>query len=162
VKPRSPLAFALLAALASGLCQAGTGEAQETGVQSQKGDHQVPCDIAGYHALSETHFVQRTVVTLAKPSYPTEALKRGVEGAVLVDILVDRAGNVVKACALSGPELLRKSAEAAALACKFKKNFGGSSPPKTPYRRDTLPYLFVLDPAKKIDDVHHIVVQPTP
>jgi Gram-negative bacterial TonB protein C-terminal len=120
------------------------------------------CDIDTYPALIETHFVQRTMVTLAKPSYPTEALKSGIQGSVPVAILVDKTGTVVKACAADGPELLRAAAEKGALACKFKKNFGGIGPGRTPYRRDTLPYLFVLDPNKKVDEIHNIVVRPTP
>jgi hypothetical protein len=165
VRLRKPTALPwIIAVLTSALCHGSAGDGLESGAEERKGveERPAPCDTDSYHAVSETHFVQRTIVTLAKPSYPAEALKRGVEGSVSVDIVVDKTGSVVKACALNGPELLRRAAEKGALACKLKENFGSPTPVRTPYRRDTLPYLFVLDPAKKVDEVHHIVVRPTP
>ena len=162
IKP--PALTWIIAVLTCVSCHSSTGEGQKLGAEDRKQveERPAPCNIDSYHAVSETQFVQRTIVTLAKPSYPAGALKRGVEGPVSVDILVDKTGRVVKACALNGPELLRRAAVAGALACKFKENFGSLTPARTPYRRDTLPYLFVLDPAKKVDEVHNIVVRPTP
>jgi TonB family protein len=48
------------------------------------------------------------------PSYPDEALKKKVEGSVIVRIVVNKDGNVISAKAVSGPpELIQSSVEAA-------------------------------------------------
>jgi TonB family protein len=100
------------------------------------------------------------MTTLAKPIYPVEAAREGIEGAVNVRILVDQTGSVVRTCVLNGPEPLRKAAERAALACRFKRNFGSPGPLRGGYRTDTLAYLFVLDRARKVDEIHYIVIRP--
>ena len=53
------------------------------------------------------------------PEYPEEARAAGVEGAVSVQVVVDEEGGVVSARAISGPELLRPAAEAAARQARF-------------------------------------------
>jgi outer membrane biosynthesis protein TonB len=45
-----------------------------------------------------------------------------VSGTVVVKVIIDRAGAVVAACAISGHPLLRDSALAAARQWKFKRN----------------------------------------
>jgi len=54
------------------------------------------------------------------PEYPPNAKAAGVSGSVVVEILVDESGNVISARALSGHELLRDVAVAAARQWKFK------------------------------------------
>ena len=135
-----------------------------SGAQPERkpGPRQQPtgCDIDSFKAPTESHFVQRNIIRIARPVYPEQAAKQGVEGVVNVDILVDKSGTVIRACALSGPSPLYKAAEQAALACKFKKNFGSPHAVRTGYRRDVLPYMFVLDRERKVGDIHYIVVRP--
>jgi protein TonB len=88
--------------------------------------------------------VERALVRSAKPLYPPEAIAKGVQGWVMVKILISREGAVERACALSGPELLRPAAETAAKQWRFKPHFGlGDSPPNT-YRDEVIPFDFVL------------------
>ena len=61
---------------------------------------------------TEPRFVKYVV-----PEYPELARKAGVEGDVVVNLLLDTKGRVVKAVAVSGPEILRDSAVNAALQC---------------------------------------------
>jgi hypothetical protein len=152
-----------MAVLAFVSCKTNIRNGQNTRLEEGKQSETspVPCDLNRYQALSETHFVQQTLITLGKPTYPAEALRDSVEGLVNVEIVVDAIGTVVAAFALNGPILLRKAAAAGALACKFKRNFGFPTPGQIPYRRATLPYLFVLSTTKKVDDVHCIVVRPS-
>ena len=61
---------------------------------------------------TEPQFIKYVV-----PEYPELARKAGVEGVVVVNLLVDTKGKVVKAVPVSGPEILRDSAVKAALEC---------------------------------------------
>jgi TonB family protein len=56
---------------------------------------------------------------LVRPSYPAEAHEAGASGKVEVRIVIDEAGNVIWARALSGHPLLRKACEDAAWQTKF-------------------------------------------
>jgi hypothetical protein len=117
--------------------------------------------LSGYHAVREVHFAQRAIVLIAKPIYPSEALRNGERGAVNVDIIIDRDGNVVAACPLNGSASLQLVARKAALACKFKKNFARDVPAQHEYQRDVITYLFVPSRSEKVDEAHYIVVRPT-
>jgi TonB family protein len=55
-----------------------------------------------------------------KPDYPRRARRAGVSGAVAVKLLVDGSGRPSKACAVTGPGLLRRAAEEAALQFEFE------------------------------------------
>ncbi len=66
--------------------------------------------------ISETKRIKQE----SKPDYPEDAKKRGVEGRVVVKVLVDPDGFVKKACAISGKQILRKAAENAALNFVFE------------------------------------------
>ena len=55
-----------------------------------------------------------------RPPYPAMAQAKRISGAVLVDIEVSVEGKVVKADAVSGPEILRDMAKAAARGWQFK------------------------------------------
>lgn len=57
--------------------------------------------------------------SLPRPAYPKKAKKAGISGTVKVRVIVGTDGKVETAEALEGPELLRKSAEQAALAASF-------------------------------------------
>ncbi len=58
-------------------------------------------------------------VNLPKPAYPPLAKQMRAAGQVVVQVLVDEAGNVTSAKATSGNPILRASAEAAARQSKF-------------------------------------------
>lgn len=58
-------------------------------------------------------------VNLPKPAYPPIAKQMRASGQVIVQVLVDEAGNVTSAKATSGNPMLRASAEAAARQSKF-------------------------------------------
>ncbi|MCI0628453.1 MAG: TonB family protein [Acidobacteria bacterium] len=60
------------------------------------------------------------LLTKVQPVYPEMARKMNVEGTVHVAIVVDTAGRVTSAKALSGPPLLRGSAELAVKQWRFK------------------------------------------
>ena len=57
--------------------------------------------------------------SLAKPVYPAAAQAVNAEGAVSVQVIIDEAGNISSANAVSGHPLLRRAAEDAALQSKF-------------------------------------------
>ncbi|HEX8286636.1 MAG TPA: TonB family protein [Pyrinomonadaceae bacterium] len=57
---------------------------------------------------------------LPKPEYPQEAKDFCASGKVEVEVLIDEKGDVISAEAISGDELLRKSAIKAAEKAKFK------------------------------------------
>lgn len=59
-------------------------------------------------------------VKLVTPFYPDTAQKFNTQGKVLVQITLDRAGNVISAKAVTGHMLLRKACEDAAFKSKFK------------------------------------------
>jgi TonB family protein len=60
-------------------------------------------------------------IYLPKPNYPAKAKAANARGAVNVEVLVNKAGNVVSAKAVSGHDLLREWAESAARLAKFKQ-----------------------------------------
>src|SRR5829696_7331624 len=55
-----------------------------------------------------------------KPDYPGFAKAAKIEGRVVAAVLLDRKGEVLPACAISGHPLLRDAAIQAALQWKFK------------------------------------------
>ena len=55
-----------------------------------------------------------------RPPYPAMAQAKKISGTVLVDVEVSAEGKVAKADAVSGPEILRDMAKAAARGWEFK------------------------------------------
>ena len=105
------------------------------------------CDFSEYKPFWISHFLKGALIEQVKPEYPPAAKAVGAHGAVQVRILVDRQGVVQKACVLQGHPLLRAATVQAALASRFKKNFGFS---KSFYKRsrfvtDILLYRFIKD-----------------
>jgi len=62
-------------------------------------------------------------IFLPKPAYPAKVKMANAKGAVNVEVLVDKQGNVIEAKAISGNVVLRNSAELAARQAKFKPTF---------------------------------------
>jgi TonB family protein len=58
-------------------------------------------------------------LSLPKPSYPAEAQAAGVSGTVIVRVVIDERGKVISACAIDGPPLLMRTAEAVAYQAVF-------------------------------------------
>jgi TonB family protein len=64
--------------------------------------------------------LQQSAVKQVAPEYPVAAIEGGVSGTVAVEITVDEQGEVVRARAITGPQLLKEAALAAARQWKFK------------------------------------------
>ena len=90
-------------------------------VESKMNDTDDKCDFSSFKPVIVSHFVKTSLKTQFKPSYPSEAVRQALQGKISVKILVDRDGNVVKACAFNGDAILRQAAEDAALKWKFKR-----------------------------------------
>lgn len=90
-------------------------------------DQKAGCDFGAYRPLKIGTPIRGGHEDLAveKPSpvYPLQARQKGIGGRVLVYVLINRAGDVVKACSV-GPALLTTSAEEAVFKWKFQKDFG--------------------------------------
>ena len=67
---------------------------------------------------------------LVKPQFPPAARAVRAGGAVNVQVVIDERGSVISASAVSGHQLLRKSAEDAARATKFTPTFLTGQPVK--------------------------------
>ncbi|HEX8283823.1 MAG TPA: TonB family protein [Pyrinomonadaceae bacterium] len=80
-------------------------------------------------------------VSKPQPAYPAAAKAAGAQGTVTVRIVVDEGGNVVEAAAVSGPELLREAAVAAARRARFSPTRLSGQPVKV---TGHVTYNFVL------------------
>jgi TonB family protein len=58
-------------------------------------------------------------VKLPQPVYPLSAKSAGVQGSVAVEVVIDENGRVIDAKAVSGPPVLRRTAEEAAMGARF-------------------------------------------
>jgi TonB family protein len=74
--------------------------------------------------------VNGKAIDLPVPVYSAPAKAVGAEGVVSVQIMIDEAGNVTSAKAVSGHTLLRQSAEKAARGAKFKPTLLSNEPVK--------------------------------
>jgi TonB family protein len=59
-------------------------------------------------------------ISRVKPSYPEQAMEQKISGIVEVEVDINEQGDVVRAKAISGPDLLRSAAEEALMKWKFK------------------------------------------
>lgn len=85
-------------------------------------------------------------IRMTKPQYPTIAARSRIEGRVTVEVELNEKGEVVKADATSGPQMLRGPAEDAAKRSKFNPyNYNG-----TPIKaKGSIVYNFNLDPGEE-------------
>lgn len=67
--------------------------------------------------------INELAISMPKPAYPAAAIAVRAAGAVNVEVLVDEAGNVISASAVSGHPLLRQASVEAARGAKFKPSF---------------------------------------
>lgn len=56
---------------------------------------------------------------LAKPAYPAEARAKRARGTVMVEVMIDKSGKIIFACATSGAKELQRASEVAAYNSKF-------------------------------------------
>jgi len=113
------------------------------------------CQLSHYPSTAITHFIQTDPVRAAKPVYPAQAVRDGLESDVNVAVLVDAKGEVFKSCALSGPEVLGHAAAKAALQLKFKPR-----PGRRRYAYQVVSYRFTLDKKPYPKALPYILVQP--
>jgi len=62
---------------------------------------------------------ERRQINKVYPEYPQDALERGIQGTVVVDITINPSGDVTTAAVASGPQELHASAFKAALGLKY-------------------------------------------
>jgi len=93
------------------------------------------CDFSELRPVRMSHVLQNAVVDIPEPEYPKAALSVNATGQVIVRVVVDLKGRVVRACVIDGHPLLWKSAVDAARAAKFQANFGLSIPQRRYGRR---------------------------
>jgi TonB family protein len=77
------------------------------------------CDFSEYKPLRLGATEGKAIIKKGIPEYPSEAIKRHIEGLVSVQVLYDASGVVRKACVTSGHRLLQDAAVAAALKTLF-------------------------------------------
>jgi tetratricopeptide (TPR) repeat protein len=63
--------------------------------------------------------VNGKAISLPKPLYPDEARASRVAGEVVVQVVIDESGKVIRACAVHGPPLLMRASEVAAYHAVF-------------------------------------------
>ena len=81
-------------------------------------------------------------VSKPMPAYPPAARSAGVQGTVVVQIVVDEDGDVASAHAVSGPEPLRDAAADAALRARFSPTRLSGQPIKV---SGVVTYNFILE-----------------
>jgi TonB family protein len=64
--------------------------------------------------------VPAVLILQVSPKYPESAVKNRASASVVLDLSIDRNGNVVKATPVSGPELFHKEAIRAAMKWRYK------------------------------------------
>jgi TonB family protein len=94
-----------------------------TGAIPLRAQTQMVADGAGVTVnLNGSQLMHRMAV-----SYPAEALARGVEGTVVVQVRLDSNGEVIDAAVLSGPDELRKGVQQSVLNWHFDTRAGSAT-----------------------------------
>ena len=94
-----------------------------TGAVPLRAQAQMVPDGAGVTVnLNGSQLMHRTPV-----SYPAEAIAKGVEGTVVVQVRLDSNGEVIDAAVLSGPDELRKGVQQSVLNWHFDKSAGSAT-----------------------------------
>jgi TonB family protein len=107
------------------------------------------CGFSDYKPLrivTEGKTIKQSVI----PEYPSEAMKRRIEGLVTVRVLFDAHGVVQKACAVSGHRILWNEAETAAMKTLFKPILINGK--AEPYVEQTISFNFVLQKDSTVAD----------
>jgi protein TonB len=77
-----------------------------------------------------------------QPEYPAVAKSARIQGAVVVEIVIDEQGQVISARAVSGPALLQQAAVSAARRWTFKPTILNGQPVKV---SGAITFNFVLN-----------------
>jgi TonB family protein len=94
-----------------------------TGAVPLRAQAQMVADGAGVTVnLNGSQLMHRTPV-----SYPAEAIAKGVEGTVVVQVRLDSSGEVIDAAVLSGPDELRKGVQQSVLNWHFDSHAGSAT-----------------------------------
>jgi hypothetical protein len=74
------------------------------------------CSFHRYRTVVVAGPLGAEVIRAGDPRYSAAAIRERIQGDVYVEVLVNRKGKVLKACAYQGPSALRAAAQRAALA----------------------------------------------
>lgn len=85
--------------------------------------------------------VNGSAISLPKPAYPLEARRNRASGTVPVQVLIDKEGNVLHACAVEGRKELHQASEIAAYGAKFNPTLLNGKPVRV---MGVIVYNFVL------------------
>jgi len=85
--------------------------------QEEKTKQSVP---EGQVNIEEKVNKKTELVHMVKPVYPAEAKKKGIQGLVKIDVIINKDGEVAEANAVSGPRELREAALAAVRQWRYK------------------------------------------
>jgi periplasmic protein TonB len=85
--------------------------------------------------------INSEALSLPKPPYPPRAKQLRIQGTVSIQVLIDEAGNVVSAKALSGSTFLIPEAQKAAYKARFSPTLVGDQPVKV---SGVITYNFIL------------------
>lgn|SRR5262249_6052173 len=121
---------------------------QEAGGRSPSRHVERNCDFAPYHPVRVSDWLWTGgVVQKAEPDYPEEAKRNGVQGTVIVRVLINRDGVVERVCGDGTVNaLLRTAAEEAAAKWIFRTpELNGE---RLPYISESLTFKFVLQDGK--------------
>jgi hypothetical protein len=105
------------------------------------------CDFSKFKPIRLGSTEGKLYRKIAEPEYPPIAKENNIEGFVTVKVLFDGNGIVKKACAITGPSVLRKAAEDAAMKTLFEPLLlNGKKVPFTEYK---MQFRFVLSTKEK-------------
>ncbi|MEW6128753.1 MAG: energy transducer TonB [Acidobacteriota bacterium] len=79
-------------------------------------DKERDCGFSKYKATRRSHEKEKMRVA---PEYPQFAKEARIQGSIIVKVLLDEKGDVIKACGLTGHPLLWDVAQKAAMEWKF-------------------------------------------
>jgi hypothetical protein len=82
------------------------------------------CEFSKFKPFILLNLPPGKTVKEVQPNYPESAKAVRARGQVVVIVLVDKKGNVIKACSNAGHPLLRPASIKAAYKWKFKRNLG--------------------------------------
>jgi hypothetical protein len=113
---------------------------QDTAIMKVSDSDNADCDFSHFKPLRVT-LDPKPNDHVIKPTYPKEAMQLGIQGTVIVRVLIGLDGKVLKACPQKGPALLLKSAKVASLNSTFAPVLINEQPR---YVERTLVFRFVL------------------
>ncbi len=118
----------------------GSGSGHSVGTSGSEGDMRTssasravtppPPVVKKAPATTSGGVVNGNAISLPKPPYPQPARMIGAKGNVNVQVMIDEAGKVVSAKAVSGHPLLRQAAEKAAWQARFNPTLLTGKPVK--------------------------------